>query len=86
MEIQDKLKQGIIKPNQGYSYTKEDDGNQVKMCEHVVKFICGAGSHSENKNNGQKGVLKYQLLEHAKDEMGLSAYMNEQKGNVLVRL
>ena len=48
---------------------------------HVVKFICGIGRHSESG----EGVLKKLLFEEAK-KLGHEAYMNEAKGNVLVRL
>ena len=65
------LARGEIKPNAGII---EGELN------HVLKFICGAGKHCK------VAVLKHLIFKVFKEEMGYEAYMNEEKGNVLVRL
>ena len=71
LETKDALLNGEIKPNSGIIENQQN---------HVLKFICGAGKHCKN------GVLKHLIFKVLKEELGYEAYMNEEKGNVLVRL
>ena len=77
------MKQKIIKPNCGIIENK---------LNHILKVICGVGKHCPSENeynrqsNSKKAVLKYLIYDVLKNEMGYEAYMNEDKGNVLVRL
>ena len=76
VSTQSALSQNELKPNSGV--IRNDKGENMQ--NHILKLICGAGKHCKN------AVLKNLILRVVKDEMGFEAYMNEEKGNVLVRI
>ena len=47
-----------------------------------MKFICGAGKHC----GGKDSVLKHKVYELATKELEMEAFIDKEKGNVLVRL
>ena len=47
-----------------------------------MKFICGAGKHCE----GKQSVLKHKIYNLAIEELDLEAFLDKNKGNVLVRI
>ena len=76
-ETDDALKNKQIKPNCG------PYGNHYN---HIIKFICGVGKHFRKNEDKKVGILKHLVFNMCKNDLNYEAFMNEEKGNVLVRL
>ena len=76
-ETREALKSKEFKPNCGEISNKYN---------HIIKFICGVGKHFRKNDDKKVGILKHLVFNIVKNELNYEAYMNEEKGNVLVRL